>query len=266
MPSTSPRFTDSESNQRWSRSRRLNDRFHGSSLSLSPLPFSLCLLFIGHGLLFQGSYVDTSAAYWQPAASRIIGVIVVGIPRSPYGSRPTRSPCFFAVPAFPHRDRPSRGHLPLRDYLIIFNCQSSVFTAVLAWRTIIAYDPPYARLSKSRNFSKSMPASEPRRFRFFSARYFYELVHLRSRNNGNKGKTHCTRSWRRPRYWWLEISLLPTPGGGEKMEEKATFHVIKVLLYRSIRQILIIDTNFCACFSNNPSFGKGEIKKRKIGA
>lgn len=49
------------------------------------------------------------------------------------------------------------------------------------------------------------------------------------------------------------------------MEEKATFHVIKVLLYRSIRQILIIDTNFCACFSNNPSFGKGEIKKRKIG-
>lgn len=122
-------------------------------LSLSPpLPFSLCLLFIGHGLLFQGSYVDTSAAYWQPAASRIIGVIVVGIPRSPYGSRPTRSPCFFAVPAFPHRDRPSRGHLPLRDYLIIFNCQSSVFTAVLAWRTIIAYDPPYARLSKSRQF------------------------------------------------------------------------------------------------------------------
>lgn len=56
------------------------------------------------------------------------------------------------------------------------------------------------------------------------------------------------------------------PLGMEKMEEKATFHVIKVLLYRSIRQILIIDTNFCACFSNNPSFGKGEIKKRKIGA
>lgn len=145
--------------------------------STASLSLSLCLLFIGHRLLFQGSYVDTSAAYWQRAASRIIGVIVVGIPRSPYGSRPKpRSPPLFSPRhAFPHRGRPSRGHLSLRDCLIIFNCQScSVRSPFWQWRTIIAYEPPYARHSSRGNFSKSMPASEPRRFRFFSARYFYE--------------------------------------------------------------------------------------------
>lgn len=54
-----------------SRSRRLNDRFPVLSL----------FAFYWPRATFRGSYVDTFAAYWQPGAARIIGIIVVGISR-----------------------------------------------------------------------------------------------------------------------------------------------------------------------------------------
>lgn len=128
-------------------------------------------------------------------------------------------PCFLPrrlLPIFVHR--PSRGYLSRRDYLIIFNCQSSVFTAVLAWRTIIACSPPRPVPRSRGNFSKSMPASGPRRFRFFflSSLFSSKLVHLCDPEiKGNKGKTHCavkadegldTSGWKYRRY-------CPPPGG-----------------------------------------------------
>lgn len=55
--------------------KEIESRFNGRSRPSCSPPF------IGHGLLFRGNYGDTLAAYWQPRASRITGVIVVAIPR-----------------------------------------------------------------------------------------------------------------------------------------------------------------------------------------